>query len=162
MKPKHKIQVNHQPEPNSMKSTHYLTHLKTVLLIAPVSLYLNGATIAHAEDRSTLSLGFVSPRPLNNRVELPQGYLKVSSATEQFNDGGLLYYAHSSYAIYGVDGKLFERVENHMSPSDEVPEIVSLPVGSYIVEARSERDGYVRIPITIKEGQRTSLDLDRG
>jgi hypothetical protein len=73
-----------------------------------------------------------------------------------------LYYAHSSYAIYSVDGKLFKRVENHMSLSDEVPEIVSLPVGSYIVEARSERDGYIRIAITIKEGQRTSLDLDRG
>jgi len=162
MKPKHKIQVNHQQQPNSMKSTCYLTHLKTVLLIAPVSLYLTGATIAHAGDRSTLSLGFVSPRHLNNRAELPQGYLRVSSATEQFNDGGLSYYAHSSYAIRTIDGKLFKRVENHISPSDELPEIVSLPVGSYIVEARSEKNGYVRIPITIEEGQRTSLDLDLG
>ena len=121
MKPKHKIQVKHQLQPNSMKSTYYLTHLKTVLLIAPISLYLGGPTIAHAGDRSTLSLGFVSPRHLNNRAELPQGYLRVSSATEQFNDDGLLYYAHSSYAIYSVDGKLFKRVENHISPSDEVP-----------------------------------------
>jgi hypothetical protein len=160
MKPKHTIQVNHQPQPNSMKSTHHLTYLKTVLLIAPLSLYLSGATIAHAGDRSTLSLGFVSPRHLNSRAELPQGYLRVFSATEQFNDGGLSYYAHSSYAIYSVDGKLFKRVENHISPSDEVPEIVSLPVGFYIVEARSERVGYIRIPITIKEGRRTSLDLD--
>ena len=156
------MQVNHQLQLNSMKSTYYLTHLKTVLLIAPVSLYLGAATIAHAGDRSTLSLGFVSPRHLNNRAELPQGYLRVSSATEQFDDGGLLYYAHSSYAIRTIDGKLFKRVENHISPSDEVPEIVSLPVGSYIVEARSERDGYIRIAITIKEGQRSSLDLDRG
>ena len=145
-----------------MKSTHYLTHLKTILLIASVSLYLGGATIADAGDRSTLSLGFVSPRHSDNRAELPQGYLKVYSSTEQFQDGGLSYYAHSSYAIYTIDGKLFKRVENHISPSDEVPEIVSLPVGSYIVEARSEMDGYVRIPITIKGGQRTSLDLDRG
>ena len=145
-----------------MKSTYYLTHLKTALLIAPVSLYLSGATIAHAGDRSTRSLGFVSPRHSDKRAELPQGYLKVNSSTEQFQDGGLSYYPHSSYAIYTIDGKLFKRVENHISPSDEVPEIVSLPVGSYIVEARSEMDGYVRIPITIKEGQRTSLDLDLG
>jgi hypothetical protein len=145
-----------------MKSTHYLTHLKIVLLIAPVSLYLSGATIAHAGDKSTLSRDVVSARHLDNRNELPQGYLKVYSGTEQFQDGGLWYYAHSSYAIYTVDGKLFKRVENHISPSDEVPEIVSLPVGSYLVEARSEKDGYVRIPITIKEGRRTSLDLDLG
>jgi len=104
-----------------MKSTYYLTHLKTVLLIASVSLYLNGATIAHAGDRSTLSFGFVSPRHLDNRAQVPQEYLKVYSGTEQFQDGGLSYYAHSSYAIYSVDGKLFKRVENHISPSDEVP-----------------------------------------
>jgi hypothetical protein len=145
-----------------MKSTYYLTHLKTVLLIAPVSLYLGGATIAHAGDRSTLSLGFVSSRHSDKRSELPQGYLKVNSSTEQFQDGGLSYYPHSSYTIYTMDGKPFKRVENHISASDEVPEIVSLPVGSYMVEARSERDGYVRILITIKEGQRTSLDLDLG
>lgn len=145
-----------------MKLTYYLTHWKTVLLIAPVSLYLSCATIAHAGDRATLSLDVVSPRHWDNRNDLPQGYLKVYSGTEQFQDGGLSYYAHSSYAIYTVDGKQFKRVENHISLNDEVPEIVSLPVGSYIIEARSEKDGYVRIPITIKEGQRTSLDLDLG
>ena len=145
-----------------MKSIYYLTHLKTVLLIAQVSFYLSGATIAYAGGRSTLSLDVLSPRHLDNRNELPQGYLEVYSGTEQFQDGGLSYYAHSSYAVYTVDGKLFKRVENHISPSDEIPESVSLPIGSYIVEARSENDGCVRIPITIKKGQRTSLDLDLG
>jgi hypothetical protein len=72
------------------------------------------------------------------------------------------YYAHSSYAIYAIGGKLFKNVENHISRSDEIPEIVSLPVGSYIVLARSEKDGYVRVPVIIKEGQRTILDLDLG
>lgn len=84
----------------------------------------------------------------------------VYSATDGFDDGGLLYYAHSSYAIYTIDGKLFKNVENHISRSDEIPEVVSLPVGNYKVAARSEKDGYVLISVIIKDGRHTILDLD--
>jgi hypothetical protein len=93
--------------------------------------------------------------------ELCHGALEVYSATDEFNDGGTLYYAHGSYAIYTLDGKLFKNVENHISRSDELPETVSLPVGSYRVVARSERDGYVSAPIMIRNGRRTIVDLDR-
>jgi hypothetical protein len=84
----------------------------------------------------------------------------VNSATDAFDDGGVPYYAHSSYAIYTTDGKLFKNVENHISSSDEIPEVVTLPVGSYVIEARSESDGYVRVRIVIKTGRQTILDLD--
>ena len=43
--------------------------------------------------------------------ELANGALEVYSATDEFNDGGTLYYAHSSYAIYSLYGKLFKDVE---------------------------------------------------
>jgi hypothetical protein len=91
-----------------------------------------------------------------------KGYLTVYSATDRTDDGGLSYYAHSSYDIYGVDGKLVKRVENYISATDEIPQHVSLPVGSYLVDVRSEKDGYVRVSVTIKEGRQTTLDLDRG
>jgi len=107
-----------------------------------------------------LSPGPVRPGNLDYRTELPQGYLKVYTATDEFDDGGLPYHAHGSYAIYTTDGKLFKNVENHISLSDEIPELVALPVGSYTVGARSERDGYVRVPVVIKAGRRTILDLD--
>ena len=110
--------------------------------------------------RPALSVGFVRPRHLDDRAERPQGYLTVYSATDRSEDGGFLYYAHSSYAIYTIDGRLFKRVENHLSATDETPEMVSLPIGSYIVEARSVKDGYVRIPVTINGGRRTILDPD--
>jgi hypothetical protein len=84
----------------------------------------------------------------------------VYSATDEFNDGGVFYYAHSSYVIYRTDGTLFKSVENHISRSDETPEIVTLPVGSYIVEARSESKGYVRVRADIKAVRRTTLVLD--
>jgi hypothetical protein len=91
----------------------------------------------------------------------PQGTLEVYSATDEFNDGGVPYYAHSSYAIYTVNGKLFKNVENHISRSDEIPETVSLPVGRYTVVARSEKDGDVRVPVVIRDERRTTLVLDR-
>ena len=92
--------------------------------------------------------------------QLSQGSLVVYSATDAFDDGDVPYYPHSSYAIYTTNGKLFKNVENHISNSDEIPGVVILPVGSYVIEARSERDGYVRVRIGIKAGRQTILDLD--
>ena len=92
--------------------------------------------------------------------QLSQGSLVVYSAADAFDDGDVPYYAHSSYAIYTNDGTLFKNVENHMSRSDEIPERVSLPAGSYIVEARSANNGYVRVRVVIKPSRLTLLDLD--
>lgn len=92
--------------------------------------------------------------------QLSQGSLQVYSATDALDDGGLPYYPHSSYMVYTTDGKLFKNVENHPSNSDEAPEIVTLPMGSYVIEARSERDGYVRVRVVIKRGPLMVLDLD--
>jgi hypothetical protein len=92
--------------------------------------------------------------------QLSQGSLVVYSATDAFDDGEVPYYTHSSYAIYTTDGRLFKNVENHMSNSDEIPEVVTLPVGSYVIEARSETDGYLRVRVVIKAGRQTILDLD--
>jgi hypothetical protein len=96
---------------------------------------------------------------LDYRTEL-QGYLKVYSATDEFNDGDARYFPHTPYAIYTIGGKLFKNVVNQRSPADEVPEVVALPVGTYAVVARSVRDGYGRVLVVIKEGQQTILDLN--
>jgi hypothetical protein len=92
--------------------------------------------------------------------QLSQGSLVVYSATDSVEDGEVPYYPHSSYAIYTTDGKLFKNVENHISSTDEIPEVVILPVGSYVIEARSESEGYVRVRVVIKAGLQTTLDLD--
>ena len=89
-----------------------------------------------------------------------KGYLLVYSATDEFSDGDLVFNAHSSYLIYTTDGKSFKSVENHMSRSDEIPQRVSLPAGSYIVEARSANNGYIRVRVMIKPSRLTLLDLD--
>jgi hypothetical protein len=119
-----------------------------------VALALLGTTRGNETDKTALAKG-------KARVgQFCQGSLQVYSATDAFDDGGLPYYAHSSYAIYTTDGKLFKNVENHISNSDEIPGVATLPVGSYVIEARSEMDSYVRVRVVIKAGRRTILDLN--
>jgi hypothetical protein len=142
-----------------MKSPLCLSLLKAALLIAPLALCFGGTTVAQAGGKDPLSPGPIRPGNLDYRTELAQGYLKVYSATDEFNDGDAWYFPHSSYAIYTIGGKLFKNVKNQRSPADEIPEVVALPVGTYAVVARSERDGYGRVLVVIKEGQQTILDL---
>ena len=143
-----------------MKSPHCSSLLKGALLIVLLALCFNGSAVAQAGGKDPLSPGPVRPGNLDYRTELPQGYLKVYSATDEFNDGDALYFPRSSYAIYTIDGKLFKNVTSQHSADEEIPEVVALPVGSYMVVARSEKDGYIRLRVAIKAGQRTVLDLD--
>jgi hypothetical protein len=146
--------------PDYMKSPPCSSLLKTALLIVQLVLCFGGPTVAQAGGKDPLSPGPVRPGNLDYQTELPQGYLRVYSATDKFNDGDAWYFPHSSYAIYTIDGKLFKNVKNHRSADDEVPEVVALPVGTYTVVARSERDGYGHVLVVIKEGQQAILDLD--
>ena len=124
----------------------------TVLL---VSL---GSASAGAKD--PLSPSPIRPGNLDYRIELPQGYLKVYSVSDEFNDGA--YYAHSSYDIYSTRGRLFKRVENNISRIDDlIPSQVALPIRSYTVVARSQRGGEVRVDFVIKAGQRTIVQAIR-
>ena len=101
--------MNHQPQPDFMKSTLCSLFLRVTLLIVSLTFYFNSSTYGQARDRNMLSPGPVRPGNLDYRTELRQGYLKVYSESDEFNDGA--YYAHSSYAIYSIDGRLFKRVE---------------------------------------------------
>jgi len=96
---------------------------------------------------------------MDYRTALPQGYLKVYSVSDEFNDGA--YYAHSSYAIYSAHGRLFKTVENNIARTDElIPWEVALPIGAYTIVAQSTRAGEVSVHFVIKAGQRTIVDLD--
>jgi hypothetical protein len=119
-----------------------------------VAVALLGTTRGNETEKTALAKGNATTG------QLSQGLLVVYSATDPFNDGDVLYYAHSSYAIYTTDGRLFKNVENHISKSDEIPEVVTLPAGSYVIEARSERGGYFRVRVAIKVGRQTIIDLE--
>jgi hypothetical protein len=143
-----------------MKSSLKSTYSKTKLLIVLFAFSCGGLMMAQAEDTHSLFMGLVRSGPPDHGTRLAKGYLMVYSATDEVSDGDLPFNPHSSYLIYTPDGKLFKSVENHMSRSDEIPDIVRLPAGSYIVEARSANNGYVRVRVVIKPSRQTVLDLD--
>jgi len=143
-----------------MKSLLKSTYSKTKLLIVLFAFSCGSLMMAQAEDTHSLFMGLVRSGPPNHGTRLAEGYLMVYSATDEVSDGELPFNPHSSYLIYTPDGKLFKSVENHMSRSDEIPDIVRLPAGSYIVEARSANNGYVRVRVVIKPSRQTVLDLD--
>jgi hypothetical protein len=134
--------------------------LKTILLLVSLATFIGSLATSQAGTSDAFFVGAAHLGALHHRQGSAQGYLLVYSATDPFDDGETVFNAHSSYSVYTPDGKLFKNVENHISRSDEIPELVSLPVGSYIVGARSENNGYVRFSVVIKPGQRTILVLD--
>ena len=143
-----------------MKSLLKSTYSKTKLLIVLFAFFCGSLMMAQAEDIHSLFMGLLRSGPPDHGTRLVEGYLLVYSATDEVSDGDLPFNPHSSYLIYTPDGKLFKSVENHMSRSDEIPDIVRLPAGSYIVEARSANNGYVRVRVVIKPSRQTVLDLD--
>ena len=142
-----------------MKTRLHSSLLKTVLLLVSLASSIGSLATSQAGTSDAFFVGAAHIGAPHHRQGPAQGYLLVYSATDEFNDGDLIFNAHSSYSIHTTDGKLFKNVENHMSRSDEIAEVVTLPVGSYLIEARSERDGYVRVGVVIKAGQRTIVDL---
>jgi hypothetical protein len=143
-----------------MKSLFHSELSKATLLIVPLAFWLSGSTIAQGGDRDPLFPGAVGPGNWDYQTESRQGYLKVYSAIDVVRDGDARYFPRSSYVIYTIDGRLFKNVKNRRSADDEIPELVSLPVGSYRVVARSLRGGYVGTLVVIKEDQQTILNLD--
>ena len=143
-----------------MKSLLKSTYSKTKLLIVLFAFSCGSLMTAQAGNTHSLFMGLVRSGPPDHGTRLAEGYLLVYSATDEVSDGDLPFNPHSSYLIYTPNGKLFKSVENHMSRSDEIPDMVKLSAGSYIVEARSSNNGYVRVCVVIKPSRQTVLDLD--
>jgi hypothetical protein len=143
-----------------MKKRLHSSLLKAVLLVASLGSLIGSLAMAQDETGDSFFVGAMNIAPSHHRPPSTEGYLLVYSATDPVDDGDLIFNVHSSYSVYTPDGKLFKNVENHISRSDEIPELVSLPVGSYIVRARSANDGYIGLRVVIKAAQRTTLALD--
>ena len=134
--------------------------MKLNLIIRTLSyscLALSFATVTGCAGEKTTMLRPVGPDPAGPSSI---GYLVVNTATEEVNDGNVMYYPHTGYTIYTSSGHYLKSIENHISNDDESPEHVSLPAGSYVVRARSEIDGAVNVPVTIAAGRTTAVNLE--
>ena len=89
------------------------------------------------------------------------GQLIVYSATDEKEVGKMSpYYLRTEYVINRPDGKLFKWVPNHTGNMDQTTQVITLPAGNYEVVALSESYGRVHVPIVIKGGQTTEVDLE--
>ena len=74
--------------------------------------------------------------------------------------------AHTDYTIYAQNGEVFKHVRNARSVNDETPSVVTLPVGSYKVEAEAVNCDSVPVrvlmTVVIKPGQTTMAHLEGG
>ena len=143
-----------------MKSLLSSSFWKAAQLIIPLSLIIGSSAIAQAKDRNPLFCGLIRPGGSDYPSGLSRGYLTVYLRADESYDGNAWYLPQNLFAIYTIDGKLFRNVTSQYSTDEDTPEVLALPVGSYMVVARSEKEGYIRLPIAIKAGQRTVLDLD--
>src|ERR1051325_6353218 len=133
---------------------HHQKHSPAIVSVfLPFMRRLNMGTVASiltiAFALLNITRGKEQIRALNDCSGSSHGSLEVSSVTNA-NDGVLLTHVQSSCWIYTADGKLLKSVENHFSRGNEAPEAVMLPAGSYIILARSQKKGYLRVPIVIK------------
>ncbi len=143
-----------------MKSLLFSSLLKAILPIASLVWCFGCSTVAQAGVKDPLSFDPVKPGNWNYRTESPLGYLKVYSATAEFKESDAVYFPDSSYAIYTIDGKLLRNVKNHDAPKGEIPPTLALPIGTYTVQARSKKRGFMCALVVIKEAQQTILHFD--
>ncbi len=122
----------------------------------------------------------VGPAPTGMAEGLSDGSLVIYSARRsadldvnlatwlENNDFGKNEYlyepAHTDYTIYARNGEVFQHVRNARDITDDSPAVVTLPPGSYQVEAEAVNcDGStvkVLMPVLIKRGQNTLARLD--
>jgi hypothetical protein len=107
---------------------------------------------------------FAGPMPILPTVGPSEpehiGYLIVYSATEASNDGDVMYYTHTDYELYSARGVFLKKIRNSIVKGDETPERVPLAPGRYLVEAQSEADGIVRVPVVVADGRTTVVNLE--
>ena len=82
-----------------------------------------------------------------------------------FGKNAFLYEAgHTDYTIYTENGEVFKHVRNAHGPNDDTPAVVTLPAGSYKVEAEGVNCDANRVKVlmavVIKAGQTTLAHLD--
>ncbi len=108
-----------------------------------------------------ITLEPVGPGPHAARSSGREGELEVFTETEEYNDGDVMRYPHTDYQIYTSDGRV-KGVWNSLPGGGEFPSDVSLPAGTYVVKARAEGYGVVRVPVVIVTNRVTLVVLQLG
>ena len=91
----------------------------------------------------------------------PVGYLRVFTTTVSRETGGSTYYfPHTDYKVCAPSGQVVVFVPNSSGSLSGAPATVELPPGKYLVHARSDRNGFVAVPVVIQGSHTTVVDLE--
>ena len=123
------------------------TLLNNVLITVALGLCLPGSATAKMNG-------------LGHPVASARGYLVVYLSSVVSSENSAWYLPRSFYSIYAGDGKLFRTITSQPSADEIIPDVVALPTGSYFLVGESEDNKEVRLPIVIRAGRRTTVDLD--
>jgi hypothetical protein len=72
-----------------------------------------------------------------------------------------MYFPHLSYFIESENGWPDRCVPNHLTRTDEIPQVVELPAGRYTLVAEADGLGKVNVPLQIDNGTLTKVVLQR-
>jgi hypothetical protein len=131
------------------------------------------ATAGCATVEKPLRLETVGPAPTTTMaVSSQEGTLQVFSAREKRDldiaaeiffegegDDVLCEPAHTDYTIRESGGAVIRRVRNARDADDAQPTLVRLPPGYYEIEAEAKDCGLVTVPVVIKAGKPTVVNL---
>ena len=129
-----------------------------VLITAVGSLWACSCTLL----QQPLAVAPVGPAPGSQPALADSGFLKVYTDVECYPyDEDMYYYAHTAYGVYDSGGKRIQSVQNAESFHSLNPMQVTLPPGQYTVKGWSDAYQLVKVPVVIKAGCRTTVNLEK-
>ena len=134
-----------------------MSQLRSIMLVASAA-WICGAC-AHQQDTWKV-MEAVGPAPLLASTAPPQGFLRVYTPTEEYDDDQALYDRHRNFSILAPGGEVLQYVLNADDRWDETPARVPLPVGSYKIESRTLNGRIATVPVVVQEGRTTDVYLD--
>ncbi len=105
-------------------------------------------------------LGTVGPDPTAKVLATTTGFLKVYTAVKCYPYDRQYYFGHTDYGVYDAAVKRVKSVQNAAWFHDLAPALVTLPAGTYNVVAWADGYELVEVPVVIKAGQLTEVNLE--
>src|SRR5208282_2288180 len=91
------------------------------------------------------------------------GFLIVYTAVKTYPlDAESFYRGHTDYGIYAPNGARVMSVRNDATYHGLEPKLVSLPPGDYTVRGWADRFELVKVPVEVKAGRVTVVNLETG
>ena len=110
--------------------------------------------------QTPLAVAPVGPAPGGTARADPAGFLTVYTHAEgHAYDEFEYYWAHTEYNVYTPTGAHVKSVRNGEYSQSPLPRKVVLPPGEYAVVGWSDTDQLVKVPVVIRAGQLTTVNL---